>query len=768
MIDWLVTNALGALALAAIAGVLIWTFRPAPAVRHALWLVVLLKLVLPTGPTVSLPVEGPPPVEPRMVTAEVAPEDPLVAYEEFTVVVKPKPGQTADEAAALALRPARDADEATDARPGPAVTPVPQSEALPAPPFDYRPLMLGAWLAGAVLVGWRQLRDTVRFARFAGQARPAPDYLVAEVAAVADRLGVRVPAVRVLAGLTSPVMWCLGRPVLLWPAGLECRLKGDGRRAVIAHELAHLRRRDHWVRRVEMVAAVLHWWNPLFWVARRKLRADAELACDAWAAGQADRRAYAEALLEVCSFNPRRRPAPAVGVFGEGRRAMQERLTMIMRDRVPCRLAFGAKLVVALMAVAAVPAWTLGQQGKPEAVSGDVYLVEVVAEEADDEATKEIEAQIRALAQKLEALKAGKQAEAQKKAAEKLKEAQGKLGEKLMELKLRVGDKDVEVHAPKLTTGGTRVLVAGQDGIKVIGPDGKEIKGAQVIIGGQGGTAPAARPYVIEGTSGDNKKMEFRIVGPDGKPATVQGGQFKFVGPDASKAKPGTPSAVTAPAAPMTTERIRAIYSGASGSGGQSITLSRATYKLGKDQATALGTLLGSIKATVMETKVDGDNVTVTTTPEVQQAIGQIVRLIQGQGGTTRYEFRTVPGQGNLFTPTAPAKPAVPATPATPVKPAPAARPSSVKPTAVAQPVQVDVKTIIEKAVKGAETPVQVDVKAVIEKALKESGADRESIEAKRLEEILKSLKAREVEKAKSQGKPNKPSSGSKPEKDEE
>src|SRR5262245_63061194 len=95
-----------------------------------------------------------------------------------------------------------------------------------------------------------------------------------------------------------------------------------------------------------MVAAVFHWWNPWFWLARKRMRAEAELACDAWATGQADRRAYAEALLEVCSFNPRRRPAPAVGVFGEGRRAMQERLTMIMRDRGPCRLAFGAKLVV--------------------------------------------------------------------------------------------------------------------------------------------------------------------------------------------------------------------------------------------------------------------------------------------------------------------------------------------------------------------------------------------------------------------------------------
>jgi beta-lactamase regulating signal transducer with metallopeptidase domain len=738
VIDWLLTNALGALALAAVAGMLIWTFRPAPAVRHALWLVVLLKLVLPTGPTISLPVADPtPPPEPKVVTVTAQPQDVVVEEELFTVQVQPKPGQTAEDAAALVLR-TTNKDEATDARSGLAVTPIPATEPPPAKPFDYRPGLLGAWALGAVLIGWRQLRDTARFARFARQARPAADHLVAEVAIVANRLGVRVPAVRVLAGLTSPVMWCLGRPVLLWPAGLECRLKGQGRQAVIAHELAHLRRRDHWVRRLEMVAAVLHWWNPLFWVARKKLRADAELACDAWAAGQADRRAYAEALLEVCSFNPRRRPAPAVGVFGEGRRAMQERLTMIMRDHVPCRLAFGAKLVVALMAVAAVPAWTLGQ-GKPEVVAEDVYVLDVSDSQIDDAQLQALEAQIKALAQKLEALKASKQAEAQK-ATDKQRDAQKKLAEKVKELKLRLGDqKEVELYVPKTVIGGTRVLISGQDGVKVIGPDGKEIKDAKVIIGGAGG--PAVKPPTGQTPAPEQRRIELRLSTPDGQ------------------APAGTPRAVTGTVvAPSTAEHARSVYTFRQAGGSQTITLSRATYKLGKDQASALGTLLGSIKATVMETKVDGDSVTVTTTPEVQQAIGQIVRLIQGQGGPARVEWRVAPAPAQgLFVPRAPATPAVPGVPATPAtpRPAPAVRAVPVKPGA---------------------GPDAVDVKALVEKALKDAGVGKEPIDAAKLQDMLKSLKALDVEsdrlkalkaldleKLKSQTKPAKPAPEKKP-----
>jgi hypothetical protein len=114
-------------------------------------------------------------------------------------------------------------------------------------------------------------------------------------------------------------------------------------------------------------------------------------------------------------------------------------------------------------------------------------------------------------------------------------------------------------------------------------------------------------------------------------------------------------------------------YSTTTASGGQTITLSRATYKLNKDQATALSTLLGSIKATVMETKVDGDSIIVTTTPEAQQAIGQIVRLVQGQtgGGNFQFKFNMTPTPVTPVTPpAAPAKPMKPAKPGEPTKPA--------------------------------------------------------------------------------------------------
>jgi beta-lactamase regulating signal transducer with metallopeptidase domain len=716
VIDWLFTNALAALGLAVIAIILIWTFRPAPAVRHALWLVVVLKLVSPTGLVVEvpLPVENPATslVEAKAEKAEssAAPMEDVVEVELITLEVHPKPGESAEEAALVQFRresaPAI-VSTATDVTEQSEITPparaATDSEARP--PRDYRPYLLSLWVAGAVLIGVRQLRETSRFARFTRHSRPAADWLVAEVAVVANRLGVRVPAVRVMTGLTSPVIWCLWRPVLLWPAGLECRLKGEGRRAVLAHELAHLRRRDHWVRRLEMVAAVLHWWNPLFWVARKKMRADAELACDAWATGQADRRAYAEALLEVCSFNPRRRPAPAVGVFGEGRRAMQERLTMIMRDRVPCRLAFGAKLVVALMAIAAVPAWTLGPGVEPAA-----------AQTAQSDAQiQELEAQIKALHAKLEALKSDKAAAA----AEKAKKARAieVLNKADIELKLKAAQEKAHAAAEKVTREvtaqgqpGVKVVTAGEEGYKVIGPDGKELKDVKIIIGPKGGATSVIKPSA----EGARNKVPMVLDATTGK--------YTFVPSVTTTSKPTVTWTVSPEGRVYSTTKTDV-------AGGQSVTLSRATYKLNRDQAAALGTLLGSIKASVLETKVDGDSITVTTTPEIQGAIGQIVRLVQGQSGQSTFEYKVVP-------PTSATKPTPPTAPVKPVKPA--------------KPAQGN--EFLELKLENLEVPLEKlkDLKIEIEKTKDLEKLKDLKIELQNLKELdkLKDLKI-EVEKLK-------------------
>jgi beta-lactamase regulating signal transducer with metallopeptidase domain len=230
------------------------------------------------------------------------------------------------------------------------------------------------WIAGSVCLltieGIRLLRQARRMAA----ALPADPAIERRVAALAGQLGVSPVSVLAMPGAASPVVWCLGRPTLLWPADLGDQSDAciDG---LIVHELAHIARRDHIVGWIELVAGVAWWWNPLFWSVRRALREQAELACDAWviSALPNGRRAYAESLLALSSLGaaPAASIAAVVGVRASSRRVLERRLVMIMKGRAPLRLPWAGFIALAAVAMATLPAWASvnnDQQPAPAAV----------------------------------------------------------------------------------------------------------------------------------------------------------------------------------------------------------------------------------------------------------------------------------------------------------------------------------------------------------------------------------------------------------------
>ena len=101
---------------------------------------------------------------------------------------------------------------------------------------------------------------------------------------------------------------------MVLPEWLWSDLDGSQREAVLGHEFAHLRRRDHWVRRLEALVLGLYWWDPVAWWARREVERAEEPCCDAWVtwAFPGPARSYAEALIKSAAFlsGPRAPCAP--------------------------------------------------------------------------------------------------------------------------------------------------------------------------------------------------------------------------------------------------------------------------------------------------------------------------------------------------------------------------------------------------------------------------------------------------------------------------
>jgi beta-lactamase regulating signal transducer with metallopeptidase domain len=170
-------------------------------------------------------------------------------------------------------------------------------------------LLWAAWTAGAGLTAWTAWRRWAWFRRLTAHASPAPPQWQALAARLAAELAIRrPPEILVVPGRLPPlIVPGRTRSCLFLPRALLRRLKGSQRVALLTHELAHLKRGDHWLRVLELTINIVYWWLPLVGSIGRRLRACEEACCDAAVVARLPqaRRDYAELLLDALDFaNP--------------------------------------------------------------------------------------------------------------------------------------------------------------------------------------------------------------------------------------------------------------------------------------------------------------------------------------------------------------------------------------------------------------------------------------------------------------------------------
>ena len=337
MLYWIIENTIvtGVLALCILA---VCRFqRQRPALCHWLWVLVLVRLLLPPLPIpsltsgllasmqksdepTSLPVESP------LVMA--GPERPF-PDSEFQQAFREPDGQAVSRSGAEG--------EEGHAALGEILAKPTDTGLFSIRVSLFQGLLL-LWALGGLTVLVTQLRRMFRFRTIIRRDGVDPsETLSREVESVARRLGVMPPRVIVLPCIGTPFIWSLSRPVLLWPAVKSVEEDAVGARSILAHEMAHLRRKDHWFSWLELTGMCLWWWHPLYWLSRARIRQYAELSSDAWAvwAYPKHRRAYAKALIDVAARVSA--PPSAVVAFAATHadyRNFERRLTMIMRRGV--------------------------------------------------------------------------------------------------------------------------------------------------------------------------------------------------------------------------------------------------------------------------------------------------------------------------------------------------------------------------------------------------------------------------------------------------
>ena len=167
------------------------------------------------------------------------------------------------------------------------------------------PSLVLAWSAGVALMSLRLLLGLAWVARLRRQARDVPAIWQARLDALALRMGVRCPVpLKLHDALASPVTIGFLRPVVLLPVSLLSGMPVPLIEALLAHELAHVRRWDYLVNLLQSVAEALLFFHPVVWWLSARLRVERELVADALAAQSLQDPAQLATALHQLSLQP--------------------------------------------------------------------------------------------------------------------------------------------------------------------------------------------------------------------------------------------------------------------------------------------------------------------------------------------------------------------------------------------------------------------------------------------------------------------------------
>ncbi|HZI14921.1 MAG TPA: M56 family metallopeptidase [Myxococcus sp.] len=224
-----------------------------------------------------------------------------------------------------------------------------------------RPWLLPAWCVGVLFLSLRTLlawRRTLRLSEL-DTREPAPAWREALEHAL-KRMRMAGPVrLRASSSIDVPMVIGLWRPLILVPAGALCGLSPTQLEAILAHELAHIRRHDYLVNLLQSLVETLLFYHPAVWWLSHRIREEREHCADDLAVQCCgDAYLYARALAQIEQL--RVAPQPALGAGGGSLLTRVRRLLVTAEPaapRRPWRLAsgVGGALLMALLGASQLP-----------------------------------------------------------------------------------------------------------------------------------------------------------------------------------------------------------------------------------------------------------------------------------------------------------------------------------------------------------------------------------------------------------------------------
>ncbi len=379
MLDALLRSSLQAAALI----VLLWSAfklcpRISPSIQIWLWRLVFVKLVFGLVNIVPIQLAILPPPPPLYVSEQV--QTPAETFIQEATSAIP----------AMAPMPAQS-------------TPVPEpsirdlAAVAAAPKIDPSALLIGLWFSGVILIGAIAARSSFALASIARKATPITDpEALAMLSDLSLGLKVRAPKLAASGETDVPMLVGITRPMIVLPADGGRAFTLEEQRLVLAHELAHLVRRDLVWSWFNSVVQALFFFNPLVWIAARHSNLAQESAADLMALRltHVEPRMYGELLVKTALSNPSSSLAGPTGLaMGESYHTLARRLEnmkSLTLKSSPIR-SIGT-LALAATAVCALPTFSLAQSKDQEIIvvqgSDEPQVKTITLQHANGKVTK--------------------------------------------------------------------------------------------------------------------------------------------------------------------------------------------------------------------------------------------------------------------------------------------------------------------------------------------------------------------------------------------
>ena len=342
--------------------------------RYCVWLLVLVKLILP--PTLSLPTG--------------------IGY--WFGDHLPAASSISDRAFDMArLERASPSGEMPQVRPARDLPDNDSSIMLAASaltPLTWQAVLFVLWIVG-VLAFLTLLVQRVRFVRWlVATSNPAKEELLGLLEQCRRQIGVRWDIrLRISDTIPSPAVCGFFRPTVLIPATLVENLSPEGLRATLIHELAHIKRGDLWVNSVQTFLQVIYFYNPFVWFANAVIRRVCEEAVDETVlvtlGGQAGN--YSNTLIDIgeMAFWRADLGLRLIGV-AESKKALQWRIRHMLNRPIPKSAKIGVLGTIVIIVIAAVllpmakavretrNSVKLDENGRPIVKASDPTAVEII------------------------------------------------------------------------------------------------------------------------------------------------------------------------------------------------------------------------------------------------------------------------------------------------------------------------------------------------------------------------------------------------------